>query len=83
MCVAYLRGTPWEDCDGVCVCVCVGGVAPGVFTACSEKQMVLNITLLFSMCKDLRHVCMPRQTLFQVFLMYLNNTYIHRPYLFI
>jgi len=58
-------------------------VAPGVFTAWSEKPMFLNISLLFSMCKNLRHVCMSPQTLFQVYLMYLNNTYIHRPYLFI
>jgi len=76
-----LRGRTVNVC--VCVYVCVCLVAPGVFTACSEKQMVLNIFLLFSMCKDLRHVYMSPQTLFQVYLMYLNNTYIHRPYLFI
>jgi hypothetical protein len=50
-------------CDIVCVyvCVCVSVcdvcvVASGVFTACSSRQIVLNISLLFSMCKDLRHV---------------------------
>ena len=77
--VTYRRGTPWQDCDCLCVCVDVSGV----FTACSEKQMVLNIPLLFSMFKDLRHVCMSPQTLFQVYLTYLNKTYIHIPYLFI
>ena len=81
--VKYLRGNPWEECDCVCVCVCLRVVAPGVFTSCSEKQVVLNISLLFSMCKDLSHVYIFPQTLFPVYLMYLNNIYIHGPYLFI
>ena len=49
--VKYL--TAWVDCDCVCVCVCG---ARCVYGALRETGRVLNISVLFSVCQDLRHV---------------------------
>jgi hypothetical protein len=62
--VKYL--TAWVDCD--CVCVC--GDVRRVYGVLRERERVLNISVRFSVYKELRHVYISPQTLFPVYLTY-------------
>jgi hypothetical protein len=71
----------------VCVCACeracVFGCVRCIYGLLRQTERVFIISVLFSVCKDLRHVYMSPQTIFPVYLMFQNNTYFYRPYLII